>query len=121
MRSEESTKEEEPTTGQRRTLRNSLIRPNPVVHGTRYGHLAALWTATSGFLRQSDDSGLAGHEDGLGAGVGLTSTRNWSETDLLAHEENLAGLVRLIREPVARADGVGSPHWVVLDAPSSPW
>ncbi len=36
-------------------------------------------------------------------GVALTSTLHWFETDLLTREENLTGLVRLIRELVARA------------------
>ena len=46
--------------------------------------------------------------------MALTSTLHWFETDLLAREENLTGLVRLNRELVARAEGVSSPHRVVL-------
>ena len=52
-------------------------------------------------------------------GVALTSTLHGFETDLLAREENLTGLVRLNRELLARAEGVGSPHRVVLDMDSS--
>jgi hypothetical protein len=52
-------------------------------------------------------------------GVALTSTLHWFETDLLAREENLTGLARLNRERVARAEGVSSPHRVVLDMDSS--
>ncbi len=52
-------------------------------------------------------------------GVALTSTLHWFETDLLAREENLTGLARLNRELVARAEGVGVPHRVVLDMDSS--
>jgi hypothetical protein len=44
---------------------------------------------------------------------------HWFETDLLAREENLTGLVRLNRELVARAEGVDSPLRVVLDMDSS--
>jgi len=90
-------------------------------------------------FRQSAYSRLAGYEDLNDAtrlerdpifrlmgskkvwerGVALTSTLHWFETDLLAREENLTGLVRLNRELVARAEGVGSPHRVVLDMDSS--
>jgi len=52
-------------------------------------------------------------------GVALTSTRHWFETDLLAREENLTGLATLNREVVAQAEGVGSPHRVILDMGSS--
>jgi hypothetical protein len=49
----------------------------------------------------------------------LTSTLHWFETDLLALEENFAGLARLNRELVTRVEGVGSPHRAVLDMDSS--
>ena len=90
-------------------------------------------------LRQSVYSRLAGYEDLNDAarvsadptfrlissekvwerGVALTSTLHWFETDLLAREENMTGLARLNRELVAQAEGVGSPHRVVLDLDSS--
>ena len=90
-------------------------------------------------LRQSLYSRLAGYEDVNDAerlaqdpsfrligseklwerGVALTSTLHWFETDLLAREENLTGLTTLNRELVAQAEGVGSPHRVVLDMDSS--
>ena len=90
-------------------------------------------------LRQSVYSRLAGYEDLndaarvsadptsrlLGSekvwkrGVALTSTLHWFEAALLAHEKNLTGLARLNRELVAQAEGVGSPHRVVLDMDSS--
>jgi hypothetical protein len=90
-------------------------------------------------LRQSVYSRLAGYEDLNDAarlsedptfrligsekvwerGVALTSTLHWFETDLLAREENLTGLARLNRELAAQAEGVGSPHRVVLDMDSS--
>ena len=52
-------------------------------------------------------------------GVALTSILHWFAAHLLEREENLTGLVRLNRELVARAEGVGSPHRVVLDMDSS--
>ncbi len=90
-------------------------------------------------FRQSAYSRLAGYEDLNDAtrlasdptfrlmgskkvwerGVALTSTLHWFETDLLAREENFAGLARLNRELVTRAEGVSSPHQVVLDMDSS--
>ena len=74
-------------------------------------------------FRQSAYSRLAGYEDlndairlasdptfrRMGSekvwerGVALTSTLHWFETESLAREENLTGLVRLNRELVARA------------------
>jgi hypothetical protein len=48
-----------------------------------------------------------GSRKGWERGVALTSTLHWFETDLLAREENLTGLVRVNRELVARAEGVG--------------
>src|ERR1700674_703350 len=89
-------------------------------------------------FRQSAYSRLAGYEDlndairlasdptfrRMGSekvwerGVALTSTLHWFETESLAREENLTGLVRLNRELVARAEGVGSHHQVVLDMDS---
>ena len=47
-------------------------------------------------------------------GVALTSTLHWFETDLLTREDNMTGLARLNRKPVAQVEGVGSPHRVVL-------
>ncbi len=61
---------------------------------------------------------LMGSEKVWERGVALTSTLHRFETDLLAREENLTGLVRLNRELVARAEGVGSQP-VVLDMDSS--
>jgi hypothetical protein len=85
-------------------------------------------------FRQSAHSRLAGYEDLNDAtrlasdptfwltgsekvwkrGLSLTSPFQWFESDLLVREENLAGLVELNREPVARAAGVGSSPRVVL-------
>ncbi len=62
---------------------------------------------------------LMGSETVWERGVALTSTVHWFGTDLLAREENLTGLVRLNRELVARAEGVGSSQRVVLDIDSS--
>jgi len=90
-------------------------------------------------LRQSVYSRLAGYEDLndaarlsadptfrlLGSekvwerGVALTCKLHWFETDLLARKENLTGLATLNRELVAQAEGVGSPHRLVLDMDSS--
>ena len=62
---------------------------------------------------------LIGSEKVWERGVALTSTLHWFETDLLAREENLSGLARLNRDLVTQAEGVGSPHRVVLDMDSS--
>jgi hypothetical protein len=52
-------------------------------------------------------------------GVALTSTLHWFEADLLAREENVAGLAALNRGLVARAEGVDSSQWVALIIDSS--
>jgi hypothetical protein len=52
-------------------------------------------------------------------GMALTSTLHWFETDLLAREENFAGLARLNRKLVTWAQGVSVPHRAVLDMDSS--
>jgi hypothetical protein len=82
-------------------------------------------------FRQSAYSRLAGYEDLNDAtrlmgskkvwerGVALTSTLHWFEAGLLARDENLTGLATLIRGQVARAEGVGSSHRMVLDMDSS--
>jgi len=57
-------------------------------------------------FRQSAYSRLAGYED-------------LNDATRLAREENLTGLVRLNRERLARAEGVGSSQRVVLGMDSS--
>jgi hypothetical protein len=57
---------------------------------------------------------LTGSEKVWERGVALTSTLHWFDTELLAREKNLTGLVELHRELVARAEGVGSSPRVVL-------
>ena len=85
-----------------------------------YSRLAGYEDLNDATRRASDPTfRLMGSKKVWERGVALTSTLHWFETDLLAREENLTGLVRLNRELVARAEGVGSPHRVVLDMDSS--
>ncbi len=90
-------------------------------------------------LRQSVYSRLAGYEDVDDAqrlsqdptlrligsekigerGAALTSRLQSFETELLAQEENLAGLEVINRELIAKAEGVDSPQRVVLDMDST--
>ena len=90
-------------------------------------------------LRQSVYSRLAGYEDVNDAqrlsqdptlrligsekiwerGAALTSRLQSFETELLAQEENLAGLEVINRELIAKAEGVDSPPRVVLDMDST--
>ncbi len=90
-------------------------------------------------LRQSVYSRLAGYEDVNDAerlsqdptfrligsekiwdrGAALTSRLQSFETELLAEEENFAGLVTINRELIARAEAIGSPQRVVLDMDST--
>jgi len=90
-------------------------------------------------LRQSLYSRLAGYEDVNDAerlaqdptlrligsekiwerGAALTSRLQSFETELLAQEENLAGLEVINRELIAKAEGVDSPQRAVLDMDST--
>ena len=90
-------------------------------------------------LRQSVYSRLAGYEDVNDAerlaqdptfrligsekiwerGAALTSRLQSFETEMLAGEENFAGLARINRELIANAEGVDSPKRVVLDMDST--
>ena len=90
-------------------------------------------------LRQSVYSRLAGYEDVNDAerlsqdptfrligskktwdrGAALTSRVQSFETELLAEPENLAGLRRINRELIAKAEGIDSPQRRVLDIDST--
>jgi hypothetical protein len=90
-------------------------------------------------LRQSVYSRLAGYEDVNDAerlsqdptfrligsekiwerGAALTSRLQSFETELLAQEENLAGLAAINRELMARAEKIDAPQRVVLDMDST--
>jgi hypothetical protein len=90
-------------------------------------------------LRQSVYSRIAGYEDVNDAerlsqdptfrligsekiwerGAALTSRLQSFETDLLAQEENLAGLAAINRELIAKAEIIESPQRIVLDMDST--
>ena len=90
-------------------------------------------------LRQSVYSRLAGYEDMNDAerlshdptfrligsekiwdrGAALTSRLQTFETAMLAEEENFAGLARLNREMIGRAEALSSPYRTVLDMDST--
>jgi hypothetical protein len=90
-------------------------------------------------LRQSVYSRLAGYEDVNDAeqlshdptfrligskkiwdrGAALTSRLQTFETEMLAEEENFAGLARLNRELIGKAEALGSPYRGVLDMDST--
>jgi hypothetical protein len=89
-------------------------------------------------LRQSIYGRLAGYEDVNDAqrlsqdptfrligsakiwerGAALPSRLHWFETEVLSRDENLAGLRRINRELLAKAEAVGSRQRVVLDLDS---
>ena len=90
-------------------------------------------------LRQSVYSRLAGYEDVNDAeqlsrdptfrligsekiwdrGAALPSRLQTFETELLAEEGNFAGLARVNRELIGKAEGIDSPHRTVLDMDST--
>src|ERR1019366_7328548 len=73
-------------------------------------------------LRQSVYSRLAGYEDMNDAerlSQDPTSRLQTFETEMLAEEENFAGLARLNRELIGKAEALDSPYRTVLDMDST--
>src|SRR3974377_445143 len=62
---------------------------------------------------------LIGSEKIWGRGAALTSRLQSFETELLAQEENLAGLATMNRELIAKVESIDSPQRVVLDMDST--
>ncbi len=70
-------------------------------------------------LSQDPTFRLIGSEKIWERGAALTSRLQSFETEVLAQEENLAGLAALNRELPARAEAIDSPRRVVLDMDST--
>ena len=70
-------------------------------------------------LSQDPTFRLIGSEKIWERGAALTSRLQSFETELLAEEENFAGLATINRELIARAEAIGSPQRVVLDMDST--
>jgi hypothetical protein len=70
-------------------------------------------------LSQDPTFRLIGSEKIWERGAALTSRLQSFETELLAQEENLAGLAAINRELLARAEVLDSPQRVVLDMDST--
>jgi hypothetical protein len=62
---------------------------------------------------------LIGSEKTWDRGAALTSRLQTFETDMLAEEENFAGLARINRELIGKAEALDSPQRVVLDMDST--
>ena len=70
-------------------------------------------------LSQDPAFGLIGSEKVLERGAALTSRLQSFETELLTQRENLAGLARISRDLIAKAEVIDSAHRVVLDMDST--
>ena len=70
-------------------------------------------------LSQDPTFRLIGSEKLWGRGTALTSRLQTFETEMLAKEENFAGLARLNRELIGRAEAMDSPYRTVLDMDSN--
>ena len=70
-------------------------------------------------LSQDPTFRLIGSEKTWERGAALTSRLQSFETELLAQEENLAGLRAINRELIAKAEAMDSPQRVVLDIDST--
>ena len=70
-------------------------------------------------LSQDATFRLGGSEEIWEGGAALTSRLQSFETELLAQEENFAGLAAINRELIGKAEGVDSPQRVVLDVDST--
>ena len=62
---------------------------------------------------------LIGSEKTWDRGAALTSRLQTFETEMLAEEENFAGLARINRELIGKAEALDSPQRVVLDMDST--
>ena len=62
---------------------------------------------------------LIGSEKNWDRGAALPSRLQTFETELLAEEENFAGLARVNRELIGNAEAIDSPHRTVLDMDST--
>jgi hypothetical protein len=70
-------------------------------------------------LTQDPTFRLIGSEKIWGRGAALTSRLQSFETEMLAAEENFAGLARINRGLIARVEGAGSPQRIVLEMDST--
>jgi len=70
-------------------------------------------------LSQDPTFRLIGSEKNWDRGAALPSRLQTFETELLAEEENFAGLARVNRELIGRAEAIDSPHRTVLDMDST--
>ena len=70
-------------------------------------------------LSQDPAFRLIGSEKVLERGAALTSRLQSFETELLTQAENLAGLARISRDLIAKAEVIDSAHRVVLDMDST--
>ena len=70
-------------------------------------------------LSQDPTFRLIGSEKNWDRGAALPSRLQTFETELLAEEENFAGLARLNRELIGKAEVLGSPYRKVLDIDST--
>ena len=70
-------------------------------------------------LSQDPTFRLIGSEKNWDRGAALPSRLQTFETELLAEEENFAGLARVNRELIGRAEAIDSPHRTGLDMDST--
>ena len=70
-------------------------------------------------LAQDPTFRLIGSEKIWDRGAALTSRLQTFETEMLAEEENFAGLARINRELIGKAEAIDSPQRVVLDMDST--
>jgi hypothetical protein len=70
-------------------------------------------------LSQDPALRLIGSEKIWDRGAALTSRLQTFETEMLAKEENFAGLARLNRELIGKAEAINSPYRAVLDMDST--
>ncbi len=70
-------------------------------------------------LSRDPTFGLIGSEKNWDRGAALPSRLQTFETELLAEEENFAGLARVNRELIGNAEAIDSPHRTVLDMDST--
>src|SRR5215472_15463678 len=100
--------------------KNTQLPLSDLVRQSVYSRLAG-YEDVDDAKRLSQDPAfrLIGSEKVLERGAALTSRLQSFETELLTQPENLAGLARINRELVAKAEAIDSPRRIVLDMDST--
>jgi hypothetical protein len=104
----------------RRRGKNTQLPLADLLRQSVYGRLAGYEDVNDAErLSQDPTFRLIGSEKIWERGAALTSRLQSFETEMLAEEQNFAGLTRINRELIAKVEAIDSPRRVVLDMDST--